>query len=125
MGKEIRIYNDERNDSNETGSTLMVANLLNDMRQLSTSELKEYFEKMFEIMNSTAKEAVTEIMWTKLSTEEQQTFEMPYFGHRWSENAINYALNNAFVLPDSAGLSREHPIRTGRSANFRGLIHLI
>jgi hypothetical protein len=122
MGREIQIFDD---DTRSESTPIAVANLLRETRQLSTTELKEFFEKMFGRMNPSSKEAMTEIMWTGLSQEEQQTFEMPYYGHRWSDASVISALQDAFSRPEPIdNNSRELVIRPGRPANLQGNIKL-
>lgn len=40
---------------------------------------------------------MTEILWSGLDPSEQEAFELPYFGQRWSDESITRAFNNAFV----------------------------
>jgi hypothetical protein len=51
-----------------------------------------------------------------LNPSEQQAFEMPYFGHRWSENSIQTALSNAFVTNQVT--TRELRVRRGRNLSL-------
>jgi hypothetical protein len=59
-----------------------LAQLLRQTREMSSSDLKVFFEILFSRMTFSSKEAVTEIMWTGLTSSEQETFELPYYGHR-------------------------------------------
>ena len=43
---------------------------------------------------------------------EQQSFEMPYYGHRWSANSLEVAFEGAFTRVEELP-SRELIIRSG------------
>lgn len=77
MGIEISDYSRQ-----DDVPSISITSLLNETKKMSPSELKIYFEKLFTRMNTQAKEALTEIMWTGLNPTEQQAFQMPYFGSR-------------------------------------------
>ncbi|KAI8897007.1 hypothetical protein BC833DRAFT_595358 [Globomyces pollinis-pini] len=103
MGREIVLPDEDWNECvpNATHCPMNVQSLIRQAKELSPTDLRIYFEKLFSRMTASSKEAMTEIMWRGLTPGEQQCFEMPYFGHRWSDNSINSALHQAFLSPTS------------------------
>jgi hypothetical protein len=116
MGRDIVLYEDEYSKPSENSSSpLLVQQLVRQIRSLSPSDLRLYFESLFQHMSTSSKEAMTELMWTGLSTAEQQAFEMPYFGHRWAETSVYNALRDAFVPQEQPSPPGSFTTRSGRS----------
>ena len=95
MGVDIRVLFDD-SDEHMAVSTSQLAALVDGVRRLSGEDLKTYFEMLFCRMNSSSKEAMTQIMWTSLSTGEQHRFEMPC--GRENEGDIVGRLENSFNI---------------------------
>jgi hypothetical protein len=119
MGIEIADYHQEAQET----SSVQVAALLTETKNMSPEELKCYFEKLFSRMNPQAKEALTEILWVGLNPSEQQQFQMPYFGSRlelsltkrWSQDSITAALNNPFTQSTGVVSSTQRRTFSGQS----------
>ncbi|KAJ3320621.1 hypothetical protein HDV06_005139 [Boothiomyces sp. JEL0866] len=99
MGIQIRAFDDDQQSVGADMQEMDIYQLLRETRALPKADLIDFFKLLFLKMNVQSKEAVAGILWMSLSSSEQQTFEMPYFGSRWSENSINLAFDNAFVPP--------------------------
>jgi hypothetical protein len=118
MGRDIIIFDDEYTKSSEDlSSPLLVQQMVRQVRSLHPDDLRSFFESIFQKMTITSKEAMTEIMWTGLSTSEQQAFEMPYFGHRWSQASIHNALQAAFQQQPEGSAAHVRAGRTIRLAD--------
>lgn len=65
MGREICVFEDdilELNTQKTEDAPLLVASLVRQVRTLSPSDLKSFFDSLFSKMTTSSKEAITEIM---------------------------------------------------------------
>lgn len=107
MGREIiveeelegRRYGSARGHHLDRNSIKAISNILSELNGLRANELRMLFETLFSRMSVGSKEAMVEILWSQLSPGEQQSFELPYFGSRWSDESISHAFSNAFAEP--------------------------
>lgn len=105
MGREIIGMGDEDFDYRtsqklnhlDQSKIQSISKILQEMKYFAPNELRMLFETMFSRMTVGSKEAMTELMWSGLSIEEQQSFELPYFGSRWSNDSISQAFANSFI----------------------------
>lgn len=76
--------------------------LLVSVADLTTPSLKLYFQTLFLTMSQNSKTAVMEILWSRLSPEEQREIRLPFERTRLSESWIDQALTSAWTpLPQS------------------------
>jgi hypothetical protein len=71
-----------------------VRSTLENLGGMSSKDLKSYFELLFNSMTLEAKQAVAQILYTGLSNEERGPFYRPNL----SQNSIDIALQDAFIL---------------------------
>lgn len=146
MGREIPILSDSdedtTSDSGEFASEqtaarrrnpVLVRRILSQAHQLTGEDLRDFLHGMLGRMTIPAKEAVTEILWSTLTSREQQLFDLPYFGLRWNQDHVLRNLSSPWtssgVTPSATSISRQlsastpgFPINRSRvTGNSRGL----
>ncbi|KAH6594576.1 hypothetical protein BASA50_006526 [Batrachochytrium salamandrivorans] len=71
--------------------------LLAETCTLHVSNLRMYLQLLLGRMTLSAKETVTELLWSTLQPHEQQLFALPYFSNRWSEHEVLEGLQSPWI----------------------------
>ncbi|EGF77858.1 hypothetical protein BATDEDRAFT_91289 [Batrachochytrium dendrobatidis JAM81] len=74
-----------------------IRHLLSETRNLTVVDFKMYIHLLLGRMTMSAKEAITELLWSTLSPHQQQLFALPYFGNRWSDDEILQGLQSPWL----------------------------